>query len=136
MASAWYQEGLHGLMNKEIDLDTDTIRVRAVADDDYTFSQAHTSMSSVTKYTSSTDYTLTSVDISTTKGTMDAADATPAYSSLAQDGVKSIDALVVFHFVTDDAGSTPLIYIDLTTPVDPNGGDINITWNGSGIASL
>ena len=136
MASAWYQEGLHGLMNKEIDLDTDTIRARIVADEDYTFSQAHTSMSSVTKYTGSTDYTLTSVDISTTKGTMDAADASPAYSSLSIDGTKDIDAIVIFHFVTDDAGSTPLIYIDLSAATTPNGGDINITWHASGIASL
>jgi hypothetical protein len=135
MASAWYQEGLHGLMNKEIDLDTDTIKVRAVADDDYTFSQAHTTMTPVTKYLSSTDATLT-CDITTTKGTLDATDLSPAFSSLAQDGVKSIDALVIFQFVTDDAGSTPLVYIDLTTPIDPNGGDINITWNASGIASL
>lgn len=136
MASAWYQEGLHGLMNKEIDLDTDTIKVRAVADEDYTFSQAHTSMSSVTAYASSTDPTLASVDISTTKGTLDAADLAPAFSSLAIDGTKDIDALVVYHFVTNDAGSTPLVYIDLSAATTPNGGDINITWNGSGIASL
>lgn len=136
MASAWYQEGLHGLMNKEIDLDTDTIKVRAVADEDYTFSQAHTTMTSVTKYTGSTDATLASVDISTTKGTIDAADLAPAFSALAIDGTKDIDALVVFHFVTNDAGSTPLIYIDLAAATTPNGTDVNITWNASGIASL
>jgi len=136
MASGWFKEGLHGLMNKEIDLDTDTIKVRAVSDEGYTFDADHTTMSSVTKYTDSTDATLLSVDISTTKGTVDAADLSPAFSSLAISGSEDIDGLVVFHFVTDDAGSTPLVYIDLTTPVTPNGGDINITWNGSGIASL
>ena len=136
MASAWYQEGLHGLMNKEIDLDTDTIKVRAVSDEGYTFSQAHTTMTSVTAYTGTTDPTLASLDISTTKGTLDAADLSPAFSSLAISGTEDIDALVVYHFVTNDAGSTPLVYIDLTTPVTPNGTNINITWNASGIASL
>ena len=35
---------------------------------------------------------------------------------------------------TGNAATSPLIaYIDLTTPVTPNGGDINITWNASGI---
>jgi len=139
MASGWYEEGLHGLMNKEIDLDTDTIKVRIVADEDYSAPAdfgTDTTMSTITKYSGSTDYTLTSVDITTTKGTIDAADASPAFSTVVQDAAKDVDGLVVFHFVTDDAGSTPLFYIDLTTPVTPNGGDINITWNGSGLASL
>jgi len=136
MASAWYPDGLYGLMNKEFDLDTDTIRVRAVSDEGYTYSSAHTAMSSVTKYTGSTDAGLDNVDISSTKGTIDADDESPAYSSLAISGSEDIDGLVVFHFDTDDAGSTPLIYIDLTSAVTPNGGDINISWHASGIASL
>ena len=135
MASAWYPEGLRALMNKEVDLDTDTIKVRAIADDDYTYSSTDTTLTPIVKYTSSTDATVT-CDITTTPGTLDGTDLTPAFSALAQDGVKSIDALVIFQFITDDAGSTPLIYIDLTTPIDPNTGDINITWNASGIASL
>ena len=139
MASGWYEEGLHKLMNKEIDLDTDSIKVRATADGGYSAPAdlgTDTDMSTVTKYVGSTDDDLVSVDISTTKGTIDAADAAPAYSSLAQNAADDIDGLVVYHFVTNDAGSTPLIYIDLTTPITPNGGDINITWNASGIGSL
>ena len=114
-------------MDKQIDLVNDTIRVRAVADEDYTASAAHTAMTSVTKYTGSTDYTLTSP--TTTAGVFDAADTAAAYSALAVDGTKDIDALVVFQFVTDDAGSTPILYIDLAAAVRPNGGDIGITWD-------
>lgn len=139
MASGWYEEGLHGLMNKEIDLDTDTIKVRAVADEDYSAPAdfgTDTTLSTITAYSGSTDPTISSVDISTSKGVIDGADLAPAFSSLAIDGTKDIDGLVVYHFVTNDAGSTPLCYIDLTTPVTPNGGDINITWNASGIAAL
>ena len=136
MASILYREGLAGLMGGSIDLDTDTIRVRPVADEDYTVDVTHTTMSSVTGYSGATDYTLTSVDITTNKGIMDAADASPAYSSLSQDAAKDIDGLVIFKFVTNDAGSTPIVYIDLTTPLTPNGGDVNIQWNASGIFSL
>lgn len=137
MASGWYGIGKQKLMNKELDLDTDTIKVRAVADEDYAapadFTTA-TSMTGITGYSGSTDQTLTSVTIA--NGVLDAADLSPAFSALAQDATKDIDGLVVYHFVTNDAASTPLVYIDLSAAVTPNGTDVNITWNASGIASL
>lgn len=127
MASFMYTGAKQKLLNKEIDMNTDSIKVRAVADEDYTASAAHTAMSSVTKYTGSTDYTTESPTI--TNGIFDAADNAAAYASLAADGTKDIDGLVVFQFVTDDAGSTPILYIDLATAVRPNGGNIGITWD-------
>jgi len=84
-------------------------------------------MSSVTKYALSTDYTLTSPTI--VDGVFDAADASPAFTALAVDGTKDIDALVIFQYNTSDADSIPILYIDLATAVRPNGGDINITWD-------
>jgi hypothetical protein len=84
-------------------------------------------MSSVTKYSGSTDPTLASPTI--TDGVFDAADLSPAWTALAADGTKDIDALVIYKFVIDDAGSTPILYIDLGTAVRPNGGNINITWD-------
>ena len=134
MASLLYDVARKGFLDADIDLLVDTIQVRAVADEDYTASAAHTTMSSVTKYTGSTDATLGTK--TTTAGVFDAADLSPAYSSLAIDGSKDIDGLVIFKFVTNDAGSTPICYIDLTTALTPNGGDVNITWNASGIFSL
>ena len=136
MASSWFSEGKRALMNKELVLDTDTLKVRAVFDTNYTFSDATTTMTPIVGYTGSTDATLASVDITTTPGTLGAADLSPAFSSLAQNSTDTIDALVVYHFNTNDAGSTPLVYIDLTSSVTPNGENINITWNASGIASL
>lgn len=127
MASAMYTAAKQMILDGNIDFNTDTIKCRAVSDTDYTYSAAHSSMSSVTKYGASTDYTLTSPTI--TDGVFDAADASPAYSSLAVDGSKAINALVIFKFVTDDAGSTPILYIDLASSVTPNGGNINITWD-------
>jgi len=127
MASAMYNNARQAFMDGLIDLNTNTIKVRAVADEDYTYTATHTAMSSVTKYGASTDYILTSPTI--VDGVFDAADASPAFTDLAVDGTKDIDGLVIFKFVTDDAGSTPILYIDLGTAIRPNGGNINITWD-------
>jgi len=139
MASILYREGLADTLGGTVDWDTDTIRVRPVADEDYTAPSGAgldiTDMSTVTGYTGATDATVT-VDITTSKGIVDMTDLSPAYSSLSQDAAKDIDGLVIFKFVTNDAGSTPLCYIDLTTPFTPNGGDVNIQWNASGVISL
>lgn len=127
MASFMYTAAKQAFLDGAIDLNTDTIRVRAVADEDYTPSAAHTAMTSVTKYTGSTDVALDTPTI--TDGILDATDDPDAYPSLAIDGSKDIDALVIFKFVTDDAGSTPILYIDLAASVTPNGGDVGITWD-------
>jgi hypothetical protein len=127
MASAMYNVARQAFMDALIDLNTNTIKVRGVADEDYTYTATHTAMSSVTKYSGSTDPTLASPTI--TDGVFDAADLSPAWTALAVDGTKDIDALVIYKFVTDDAGSTPILYIDLGTAVRPNGGNINITWD-------
>ena len=135
MASFLYAVAEKGFLDADIDLLTDTIKVRAVADDDYTASEAHSAMSSVTAYSGTTDPTV-SAGKSTTAGVFDADNISAAWSSVSQDATKQIDALVVYKFVTDDAGSTPIAYIDLTTPFTPNGGDINLNFNASGIFSI
>ena len=134
MASGLYTVAEKGFLDADIDLLTDTIKVRAVADEDYTYAGSDTSLSTITAYAGTTDPTLTSPD--TTAGVFDAADLAPAFSSLSQSTTKDIDGLVIYKFVTNDAGSTPIAYIDLTTALTPNGGDVNITWNASGIFSI
>lgn len=137
MASAVYPKALQSFLtaNPAIDVDTDTIKVAAVdLTADYTYSSSHQFKSSVTSYSGSTDATLASV--TGTSGTMDAADLAPAWASLAQSTTKTIGALVVYKD-TGNAATSPLIcYIELTSAVTPNGGDINITWNASGILSI
>jgi len=134
MASGLYAVAEKGFLDADIDLLVDVIKVRAVADAGYTFSDAHTTMTDVTTYVGWTDATLASK--TTTAGVFDSADLAPADSALAIDGSNDIDGLVIFKFVTNDAGSTPIAYIDLTTALTPNGGDVNITWNASGIFSI
>lgn len=137
MASAVYPKALQSFLtaNPSIDVDTDTIKVAAVdLTADYTYSSAHQFKSSVTSYSGSTDATLASV--TGTSGTMDAADLSPAWASLAQSSTKTIGALVVYKD-TGTGSTSPLIaYIELASAVTPNGGDINITWNASGILSI
>lgn len=127
MASFMYTQAKQDFLDGAIDLNTDTIRIRCVSDEGYTASAAHTAMTSVTKYTGSTDVVVDTPTI--TNGIFDAADDPDAFPSLAISGAEDVDGLVVFKFVTDDAGSTPIVYIDLAAAVTPNGGDIGITWD-------
>lgn len=137
MASAIYPKALQSFLtqNPSIDVDTDTIKVAAVdLTADYTYSSAHQYKSSVPSYSGSTDATLAS--ITGTSGTMDAADLSPAFAALAQSASKTVGALVIYKD-TGNAATSPLIaFIQLASAVTPNGGDINITWNGSGILSI
>ena len=135
MPSFLYNVAKEDFINGDIDMDLDTIRVRACADEDYASPVAtDSSMTPAVAYTGSTDVALSSRTI--TNGVFDAANLAPAFSSLAIDGSKDIDALVIYKFVTNDADSVPIAYIDLSSAVTPNGGDINITWNASGIFTL
>lgn len=120
-----------------VDLDTDTIKLRLinVATDYPTLNLAATSMTGITKYGSSTDQTLGTPTITatvagtTTFGTVafDAVDA--VFTAVAVDTAKTVAGLVVYKFVSNDAGSTPILWIDGFTAVTPNGGDITVQFD-------
>jgi hypothetical protein len=59
-------------------------------------------------------------------GTFDAADS--LWTAVA--GGAAIDQLIVYKFVTNDAGSTPIAFINGFS-VTPNGGDITAVWQAS-----
>jgi hypothetical protein len=71
--------------------------------------------------------------ITVVNGTFDAADST--FTAVSGN---SIESLVIFKDTGTPATSPLLVYFDTATglPVSPNGGDIVIQWNGSGIFSL
>lgn len=132
MANVLYNKAKESFIsqNPSIDLDTDTIKVALVDTGTYTFSAAHQYYSSVTGVVG-TPVTLTSKTI--TNGVFDAADVTFTAVTGA-----SVEALVVYKD-TGSAATSPLIaFIDTGTnlPVTPNGGDITIQWNASGIFSI
>jgi hypothetical protein len=69
-----------------------------------------------------------------TNGTFDAADITFTAVSGA-----TVEAIVLFLDTGTAANDKLICYIDSASaglPVTPNGGDINVVWNGSGIFSL
>jgi len=132
MASALYPKAKESFIsqNPSIDLDTDTIKAALVDTGTYTYSAAHQFYSSVSGVVG-TPVTLTSKTV--TNGVFDAADVT--FTAVTGN---SVEAIIIYKD-TGSAATSPLIaYLDSGTglPVTPNGGDITITWSGSGIFSL
>ncbi len=78
-----------------------------------------------------TDVTLGTISV--TNGTFDAADST--FTSVSGN---SVEELLIFKSTGTPADDVLLVTFDTATglPVTPNGGDIVIQWNASGIFSL
>ena len=123
MASAHYDLGLEKFTKGQIDLNSNTIKIRPMRTSAYTFSQSHEFASSLPSAITA-DITLGSKSLS--GGTFDAADAV---ASSVPSGA-AINCLAIFKFVTNDADSPLLAYIDGFSIV-PNGGDITFVWQGS-----
>ena len=110
---------------------TGTVKVALVDTGTYTYSAAHEFLSSLSGRVG-TDQTIGSKTY--TNGVFDGADVT--FSAVSGD---SVEALVIY-IDTGVAGTSRLVaYIDTGVtglPVTPNGGDISVTWNASGIFAL
>lgn len=122
--------GADGLLSGSINWASDTIKARLVASS-VTPDKDDTTMSAYTGI--GTDPTLASKtrtkDTTNDREVYDAADPS-TWSALAAGS--TIGWLVIYKFVTNDAGSTPIAVLDLTdTPT--NGGDVTVTFNASGI---
>ena len=128
MASVLYPYGKQALLNGDIDLDSDVIKVRGISRSDYSYSDAHQFVSEVNGYGTTGDYTLTGVTIDL--GVFDANDATPWAANVDIDGTKTIDAWIVFKDTGNATSSQLIAYIDIeSNPVTPNGSDVNIVWD-------
>lgn len=126
----WKQELLKGTANTAL---TGTLKVALVDTGTYTYSAAHQFYSSVTGVAG------TPVALGTktyTNGTLGAANAT---FTAVSNGSVTCEALILY-IDTGSAATSPLVaYMDTgitNMPVTPNGGDITVTWNGSGIFAL
>lgn len=115
-----------------VDLADDTIKVALVDTGVYTFSAAHDFFDDVSAGVVGTPQTLASKTV--TSGVFDAADVT--FTAVTGN---SVEALVIYKD-TGTASTSPLIaYIDTVSsglPVTPNGGNIVVSWNASGIFAL
>jgi len=109
-----------------------TVKVALVDTGVYTYSAAHQFLTSLTGVVG-TAQTIGATK-SVTNGVFDGGDVTfPTVTG------NTVEALVIY--VDTGTGSTsPLVaYIDTSVtglPVTPNGGDITVTWNASGIFAL
>lgn len=125
MADGIYALFVESMMNKEIDLDTDTIKVMLVDTADYTVSlAAHHYLTSVPAAARVATATLANKTI--TAGVFDADDVT--FSTVTGD---PCEAIVIYQDTGTEATSHLICYITSATglPVTPQGGSIMIVWS-------
>jgi len=125
-----YKEALlDGLAN--IDVNDGTVKVALVDTGTYTYSSAHEFLTSLSGVVG-TAQTIAATTV--TNGVFDGDNVTYTAVSGA-----TVEALVIY-IDTGVAGTSRLVaFIDTGVtglPVTPNGGDITITWNASGIFAL
>jgi hypothetical protein len=132
-----YSKGFESMLNKEVDLDTDTVKV-LLTTSAYTPNQTtHKYKSSVTNEVSGTGYTaggatLTSKTVGTSglTFTFDADDVTWATSTITA-------RYAVFYVATGtDSTSTLLCYWDLGSDQISSSGNFTLTISGSGIFTI
>lgn len=134
MANALYPKWKEQLLQftSNNNLSSGTVKVALVDTGTYTYSSSDQFYSSVSSAVVGTPQTIGSKTF--TNGTFDGADVT--YTAVSG---STVEALVIY-IDTGVAATSPLVaYIDSSVtgmPVTPNGGDITITWNASGIFSL
>lgn len=127
MASVLYPKGKEALLNGTINLESDTIKVALVDTGTYTYSAAHDFYDDVSGVVG-TPQTLASKTF--TDGTFDAADT--AFTAVSG---ATVEALIIYEDTGSAATSSLLAYIDGLS-FTPNGGDVTIQWNASGIFSI
>ena len=133
MANALYPKWKQALLEftANNDLDGQTVKV-ALVTSGYTYSSSDQYYSSVSASVVGTPQTLGSKTF--TNGVFDAADV--LYTAVTGSQVVSL----VIYIDTGNAATSPLVaFIDTgvtNLPVTPNGGDIAIAWNASGIFAL
>jgi cephalosporin-C deacetylase-like acetyl esterase len=132
MANAIYPKAKEKFLDALIDISSDTIKIALIDTGTYTYNSADEFWSSASAAIVGTAETLASKTI--TSGVFDAADVT--FTSVS--GV-SVEALIIYKD-TGSAATSPLImYIDVAAsglPVTPNGNNIDVQFNASGIFAL
>jgi hypothetical protein len=133
MANAIYPKYKEAILQSAANsnMSSGTVKVALVDTGTYTYSSAHEFYSSVSGVVG-TPQTIGTKTF--TNGVFDGADVT--FTAVSG---STVEALVIY-IDTGTAGTSRLIgFIDTgvtNLPVTPNGGDISITWSGSGIFAL
>ena len=131
MASAIYPKAKEALLQGGIDMSTATIKAALVDTGTYTYNAAHDFYNDVSGVVG-TPQTIGSKTF--TNGLFDGADVT--FTAVSGN---TVEAIVIYEDTGNSATSHLIAYIDSASaglPATPNGGDIAITWNASGIFQL
>lgn len=127
MANTLYDKARQRFLEAQIDWMSDTIKCMLVDTGAYSPNiSVHEYLSDIpTSARITPPVTLTNK--STAGGAADAADCT--FTSVSS--TENIEAIVIFKDTGDEATSPLLAYIDTATglPIQPNGGDIIVTWD-------
>ena len=138
-ATYWYGKAMVSMLNKEIDFDSDTVKV-ALCTSSYTPNQdTHDYFNDVTNEITGTGYTaggatLTSKTATYTSGTnvlaLDCAD--PTWT-----GATFTFRYAVFYVSTGTSSTSPLLcYVDFITDQTVTAGTASLTVNASGLLTL
>ena len=132
MASAIYPKFKEALLQGDYDLSTAVVRAVLVDTGTYTYSAAHDFYDDLSGVVGTESGAFGSKTF--TNGTFDAADIT--FTAVTG---STAEAIVLFADTGNAATDAFICFIDSAAsglPVTPNGGDINVTWAGSGIFTL
>lgn len=133
MANAVYPLYKQSLLDDDtnIDLNDGTVKVALVDTGTYTYSASDQYLSDLSGVVG-TAQTIGSTTVAT--GVFDGDDVT--FSTVSGN---SVEALVIYIDTGSSSTSRLVAYIDTSVtglPVTPNGGDITVTWNASGIFTI
>ena len=131
---------LKSLANKEIDLDSDTLKVM-LCTSTYTPNQdTHQYKSSVTNEVTGTGYTAGGATLGSVTVTYDTASNTlkldAADTSWASSTITARYAVVYDSTPASDATRPLICYVDFGADVVSSGGAFDITWDAAGIVTL
>lgn len=133
MANAIYPKYKEALLDAaaNVDINDGTVKVALVDTGTYTYNSAHEFLSSLTGVVGTAQ---TIANTTVTNGVFDGDNVT--YTDVTGN---SAEALVIYIDTGNSATSRLVAFIDTGVtglPVTPNGGDITVTWNASGIFAL
>jgi len=57
------------------------------------------------------------------------------YASLGN-GTRQLQGLLIHEFITDDAGSFPLAFVEFASTINPGGSTLTVSWNAEGIVQI
>lgn len=124
MANALYPKAKEALLNAQINLGSDTIKISLIDTGNYTYSTSHQYRSDVSNTAVISTATLSNK--TTTNGVFDADDA--LFTSVTG---ANAEALIIFQDTGTQSSSRLIAYIDSATglPILPNGGDITVAFS-------